>query len=82
MTYELLNDITSYRRNENSLCHVSIIITLVYKLHSIDLANFWGNLKEYSNHRTAVLLSHTNKVMLKIFQARLQWYINQELSDV
>ena len=82
MTYELLNDITSYRRNENSLCHVSIIIILVYKLHSNDLANFWGNLKEYSNHRTAVLLSNTSKVMLKILQARLQQYINQELSNV
>ena len=29
-----------------------------------------------------VLGSHTSKVMLKIFQARLQQYMNRELSDV
>ena len=28
------------------------------------------------------LISHTNKVILKILQARLQWYMNRELSDV
>ena len=27
-------------------------------------------------------ISHANKVMLKIFQARLQQYVNRELSDV
>ena len=34
------------------------------------------NAKEYSNFRTIVLISHTSKVMLKIFQARLQQYVN------
>ena len=29
-----------------------------------------------------VLVSHTNKVRLKIFQARLQQYMNCELPDV
>ena len=33
------------------------------------------------NH-TIPLISHTNKVMLKILQARLQWYMNHELQDV
>ena len=28
------------------------------------------------------LISHSSKVMLKILQARLQQYVNQELSDV
>ena len=28
------------------------------------------------------LISHTNKVMLKILQARLQQYVNQDLPDV
>ena len=28
------------------------------------------------------LISHTSKVMLKIFQARLQQYVNRELPDV
>ena len=31
---------------------------------------------------TIVLISHASKVMLKIFQARLQQYLNWELSDV
>ena len=40
------------------------------------------NAKEYSNYRTIALISHTSKVMLKILQARLQWYMNHELPDV
>ena len=31
---------------------------------------------------TIALISHTSKVMLKILQARLQQYVNQELPDV
>ena len=41
-----------------------------------------GNAKECSNYHTITLLSHTSKVMLKIFQARLQPYVNGELPDV
>ena len=41
-----------------------------------------GNAKECSNYHTIALISHTSKVMLKIFQARLQHYVNQELPDV
>ena len=41
-----------------------------------------GNGKECSNYYTTVLISHTSKVMLKIIQARLQQYVNHELSDV
>ena len=41
-----------------------------------------GNAKECSNYRTIALISHTNKVMLKILQARLQQYMNRELPDV
>ena len=40
-----------------------------------------GNGKECSNCCTIALISHTSKVMLKILQARLQQYINQELPD-
>ena len=40
------------------------------------------NAKEYANYRTIALISHTSKVMLKILQARLQWYMNYELPDV
>ena len=41
-----------------------------------------GNAKECSNYRTIALISHASKVMLKILQARLQQYVNQELPDV
>ena len=40
-----------------------------------------GNAKECSNYRTIALISHTGKVMLKMLQARLQQYLNRELSD-
>ena len=41
-----------------------------------------GNVKECSNYYTIVHISDTSKVMLKILQARLQHYVNQELPDV
>ena len=41
-----------------------------------------GNVKECSNYHTIALISHASKVMLKIFQARLQQYVNRELPDV
>ena len=40
------------------------------------------NAKECSNYRTTALISHATKVMLKILQARLQQYVNRELTDV
>ena len=41
-----------------------------------------GNVKECSNYSTIALISHDSKVMLKIFQARLQQYVNRELPDI
>ena len=41
-----------------------------------------GSAKECSNYCTIALISHSSKVMLKILQARLQQYMNQELPDV
>ena len=41
-----------------------------------------GNAKEGSNYHTIALISHTIKVMLKILQARLEQYMNCELTDV
>ena len=41
-----------------------------------------GKAKECSNYHTIALVSHASKVMLKIFQARLQQYVNRELPDV
>ena len=40
-----------------------------------------GNAKECSNYHTIALISHTSKIMLKILQARLQQYVNNELPD-
>ena len=39
------------------------------------------NAKECSNYCTVALISHASKVTLKILQARLQQYVNRELSD-
>ena len=41
-----------------------------------------GNAKECSNYHTVALVSHASEVMLKIFQARLQQYVNNEISEV
>ena len=41
-----------------------------------------GNAKECSNSHTIALISCTSKIMLKILQARLQQYVNCEISDV
>ena len=41
-----------------------------------------GNDKECSNYHTIALISHASKVMLKTLKARLQRYMNCELSDV
>ena len=41
-----------------------------------------GNAKECSNYGTTALISHAGKIMLKILQAKLQQYVNQDLSDV
>ena len=41
-----------------------------------------GTAKECSNCHTVTLISYTSKVILKILQARVQEYVNQELSDV
>ena len=41
-----------------------------------------GNAKECSNYQTIALILHASKVMLKILQTRLQWYVNQEFPYV
>ena len=41
-----------------------------------------GNANKCSDYCTTVFISHASKVMLKILQARLQQYLNQELPDV
>ena len=38
--------------------------------------------KECSNYCTIALISHANRLMLKILQARLQQYVNNKLPDV
>ena len=41
-----------------------------------------GNANECSDYYRIVLISHASKVMLKILQAGLQQYVNQELPDI
>ena len=41
-----------------------------------------SNAKESLNYCTVILISHASKIMLKILQARLQQYMNQEFADV
>ena len=41
-----------------------------------------GNAKECSDYCTSALISQPSKVILEIFQARLQVYMNHELPDV
>ena len=41
-----------------------------------------GNAEECSNCFTIALISHASTVMLKILQASLQQYVNQEPPDV
>ena len=53
----------------------------------LEKVSFHSNPKERqcqrcSNYHTIALISHASKVMLKILQARLQQYVNRELSDV
>ena len=53
----------------------------------LEKVNFHSNPKERqcqkcSDYRTVALISHASKVILKILQARLQQFVNQELLDV
>ena len=41
-----------------------------------------GNAEDCSNYCTIALISHASKAMLKIFQVRLQQYVNRELPGV
>ena len=41
-----------------------------------------GSVKNGENYHTTVLTLHVSKVMLKILQARLQQYVNQELPNI
>ena len=48
----------------------------------LEKVTFHSNAKEYSNYCITALILHASKVILKIFQARLQQYVNCELPDV
>ena len=38
-----------------------------------------GNAKECSDYHTVALISHASKIILKVLQAKLQQYVNQEI---
>ena len=48
----------------------------------LEKVSFHSTAKECSNYHMIELISQASKVMLKILQARLQQYVNQELPDV
>ena len=48
----------------------------------LEKVSFHSNPKESSNYCTIALISHASKEMLKLLQARLQQYMNQEIPDV
>ena len=48
----------------------------------LEMFSFHSSLKECSNYHTISLISHASKVMLKFFQAELQQYVNQKLTEV
>ena len=53
----------------------------------LESVSFHSNPKERQRQRVfkllcIALISHASKIMLKIFQARLQQYVNRELPDV
>ena len=50
--------------------------------HRTGKVSFHFNATECSNYHIIALISHANKIMLKILQARLQQYVNWELPSV
>ena len=51
-------------------------------LENLAVATGLGKVRlECSNYCMIALISHASKVMLKILQAKLQQYVNQELTD-
>ena len=48
----------------------------------LEKISFHFNPKESSTYHTIALISHASKLMFKILHARLQQYVNQELSHV
>ena len=48
----------------------------------LEKVSFHSNAKECSSYHTTALISYDSKVILKILQARLQQYVNQEIPDV
>ena len=48
----------------------------------LEKVSFHFNPKECSNYYPIALISHNDKVMFKILQARLQQYVNREVPDV
>ena len=59
----------------------------IWKFPGLEKVSFHSNPKErqcqkYSNYHKIALISQASKIILKILQARLQQYMNQEFPDV
>ena len=60
----------------------SVLISIPKKGNAKKKEKKKGNAKECSDYLTIALISHASKVMLKILQAPLQQYMNQEVPNV
>ena len=72
---------------------LSVVLNMSANLENLQSSQDWKrsifipipkeeSTKECSDYHTVALISHASKVMLKILQARLQQYMNQEFPDV
>ena len=71
-----------FRKNLNELFGQPNTNTLKIFHTGLEKVSFNSLTKECLNYPKTALISHVSKVMLKIFQARLQQYVNQELPEV
>ena len=85
MNQELLDIQAGFRKGRGTRDQIANIRWIIEKAREFQKNLYFCFIdyaKECSNYHTIALISHANKVMLKILQARLQQYVNSELPDV
>ena len=63
---------------------ISLLFKRLLRVFSSNIVqrHHFFNAEECSNYCTIALISHVNKIMLNILQARLQQYVNRQFPDV
>ena len=83
-----MNKLIKKQENSKRWCCISAAFNISANLENsavvtgLENVSFHCNAKECSNYCTIAFVSHASKVMFKIFQARLQQYLNRELPDI